>query len=273
MNMNLSELRKLPHLSSSSIGDYIDCGLLYKFGRIDRIPRTFSSDNLEYGSCIHRVLDNYYQSKMINSPLSQEEVLSLFEKYWTQAIGGKLEVKFAKGKDFETYLNDGRSLLTTYLNELPEDNFKILAIEEPFAFTIEGMDIPIIGQMDLVLEDDSGTIIIVDWKTAGKAYSRDDVDKNFQLTLYQMAARANGFSDREILLRFDCLIKTKTPKFEQYYTTRTDEDILRAKKKILKVAEGISKSVFVPNDSGNWRCKFCNYSEHCNNWFLDKEVA
>jgi len=208
---------------------------------------------------------------MINNPLSQEKVIALFSKYWTEAVGGKLEVKFAKGKDFESYLNDGRSLLTTYLNELPEDNFKILAIEEPFSFTIEGMDIPIIGQMDLVLEDDSGTIIIVDWKTAGKAYSRDDVDKNFQLSLYQMAARANGFADREILLRFDCLIKTKTPKFEQYYTTRTDEDILRAKKKILKVAEGISKSVFVPNDN-HWKCKNCNYSEHCNNWFLDKEA-
>ena len=269
--MNLSEMRKSNHLSLSSINDYIDCGMLYKFGRIDRIPRTFSSDSLEYGSCIHRVLDNYYQSKMINSPLSQEKVLSLFSKYWTDAVGGKLEVKFAKGKDFETYLNDGRLLLTTYLNELPVDNFKVLAIEEPFSFKIEGLDIPIIGQMDLILSDESGTIIIVDWKTAGKAYSRDDVDKNFQLTLYQMQARANGFADREILLRFDCLIKTKTPKFEQYYTTRTDEDILRAKKKILKVAEGINLGVFVPNDN-HWKCKNCNYSEHCNNWFLDKEA-
>ncbi|GAG84230.1 unnamed protein product, partial [marine sediment metagenome] len=195
--MNLSEMRRNPHLSSSSIGDYIDCGMLYKFGRIDRIPRTFSSDSLQYGSCIHRVLDNYYQGKMINGPLSQEEVLSLFEKYWTEAVGGKLEVKFAKGKDFETYLTDGRKLLTTYLDELPEDNFKILAIEEPFSFTIENLDLPIIGQTDLILEDPSGTIIIVDWKTAGKSYSRDEIDKNQQLTLYQMAARANGFADRE----------------------------------------------------------------------------
>jgi len=270
--MNLSELRKLPHLSSSSIGDYIDCGLLYKFGRIDRIPRTFSSDSLEFGSCIHRVLDNFYQGKMINSPLSQKKVLSLFEKYWTQAVGGKLEVKFAKGKDFETYLIDGRELLTTYFEELPEDDFKVLAIEEPFAFTIDGMDMPIIGQMDLVLEDSSGTIIIVDWKTASKSYSRDEIDKSFQLTLYQLAALSNGYADREILLRFDCLIKTKTKKFEQYYTTRSEEDMLRAKKKILKVADGISKKVFVPND-GHWKCKNCNYSEHCNNWFLEKEVA
>jgi len=111
----------------------------------------------------------------------------------------------------------------------------VLAIEEPFAFTIDGMDMPIIGQMDLVLEDDSGTIIIVDWKTASKSYSRDEIDKKtFNLHCINLAARFNGYADREILLRFDCLIKTKTKKFEQYYTTRSEEDMLRAKRKFLR---------------------------------------
>jgi len=31
-----------------------------------------------------------------------------------------------------------------------------------------------------------------------------------QLTVYQMSAKANGFKDRDILLKFDCLIKTKS---------------------------------------------------------------
>jgi hypothetical protein len=58
--------------------------------------------------------------------------------------------------------------------------------------------------------------------------------------------------------------------FEQYYTTRSDEDIMRAKKKIMQVADGISKNVFIPND-GHWKCKGCSFAEHCRNWF--KEVA
>ncbi len=36
--MVLYELRQKPHLSASSIGDYIDCGMLYKFGRVDCLP-------------------------------------------------------------------------------------------------------------------------------------------------------------------------------------------------------------------------------------------
>jgi putative RecB family exonuclease len=154
-------------------------------------------------------------------------------------------------------------LLTTYYDKLPDDNFKILAIEEPFSFNIDGLEVPIIGITDLVEEDEAGTIIITDWKTSGKSYSRDDVEKNFQLTLYNMGMKANGYKDREILLRFDCLIKTKTPKFEQYYTTRTESDERRAAKKILQVWDGIKKEVFIPND-GHWKCGGCAFKVQCN---------
>ena len=51
--MDLKELRKAEHLSASAIGDYIDCSLLYKFGRIDRIQAEFKADALEFGSAIH----------------------------------------------------------------------------------------------------------------------------------------------------------------------------------------------------------------------------
>jgi putative RecB family exonuclease len=266
--MDLSELRGKPHLSSSSINDYIDCGLLYKFGRIDRVPREHLSDSLIYGTCIHRVLADVYQGKMLNSPIEPKEILELFSHYWMEAVDDNEEIKYAEGKDFKSYLIEGADLLTTYFNKVPEDNYTVLGIEEAFSFTIDGLSIPIIGSMDLVEEDDSGTIIITDHKTAARAYGNDEIDKNFQLTLYQMAAQANGFADREILLRFDCLIKTKTPKFEQYYTTRSDEDIQRAKKKIMQVADGISKGVFVPND-GHWKCKGCAFAEHCRNWFKE----
>ena len=42
--MVLSELRQQPHLSASSIGEYVECSLQYRFGRIDRLPIEFKSD-------------------------------------------------------------------------------------------------------------------------------------------------------------------------------------------------------------------------------------
>jgi putative RecB family exonuclease len=268
--MDISELRKGPHLSASSINDYIDCGLLYRFGRIDKLPPEHGSSDLEFGSVIHKVLEEHYRMKMEGQLLSTKELQRIFEEYWRDAAEGKEDIRYSEGKDFKTLLLEGKELLTVYRNKVPEDDFKIIGIEEPFSFRVEGCPVPILGYIDLLEMDFSETVVITDWKTSGRAYSNDEVDRNFQLTLYQMAAKANGYSDREILLKFDCLIKTKTPKFEQYYSSRTEQDEIRAVKKILEVWNGITKGVFIPNDgSSNWRCKNCAYKKACDDWFQE----
>ena len=267
--MDISELRKEPHLSSSSINDYIDCGLLYKLGRIDKLPPEFGSSDLEFGSAIHKVLEAYYRHKMEETNLSVKDLHKIFEKAWKEITENKRDIRYSEGKDFGTLLLEGKELLTVCYNKIQNNHqFKVIAVEEPFSFNLEGCPVPIIGAIDLIEEDESDTLIITDWKTSGRAYGNDEVDRNFQLTLYQMAAKANGYSDREILLKFDCLIKTKTPKFEPYYTTRSEIDEIRAAKKIIEVWNGISKGVFIPNDgSSNWKCKGCAYKKACDEWF------
>jgi len=266
--MEISELRKSPHLSASSIGDYIDCGLLYKLGRIDKLPMEFRSDALEFGSVIHKVLEEHYRMKMEGNILSAKQLHEIFEKCWREAAEGKDDIRYSEGKDFETLLLEGKELLTVYHNKMPDDQFRIIGIEEPFQFYVKGCPVPIIGAIDLIEEDDSGTLIITDWKTSGRAYSLEEINKNFQISLYKLGVKESGYSDREILLKFDCLIKSKSPKFEQYYSSRTEADEIRAVKKILEVWNGISKGVFIPNDgSSNWKCKGCAYKKACDDWF------
>jgi len=266
--MELAELRKGEHLSASSVNDYVECGLLYKFGRIDKVPWESKSDALELGTAIHRVLGEFYQHKLIGNRPSIKEIHKIFEHHWRDIAEGREDIKYSKDNNFESVLLQGKELLSVWHEKLPDDNFQILGIEDAFRFYIPDIPIPLIGAMDLTEEDDSGTIIITDFKTSGKAYSVDEVDKNMQLTLYQMAAKANGYSDREILLRFDCLIKTKTPKFEQYWTTRSEIDEKRVRRKIAQAWDGISKEVFIPND-GSWKCKNCSYKKVCDEWFLE----
>jgi putative RecB family exonuclease len=264
--MKLSELRNTPHLSSSSVNDYIECGLLYKFGRVDRLPMEFKSDALEFGSAVHLTLAEFYQFKMVGDTLPLKAVHDCFETNWRLLAEGKDDIRYAEGKDFETLLREGKELLSVWYGKLPEDDFKILAIEEAFTFRLPGLPVPIIGATDLVEEDPSGAIIITDFKTSGRAYGVDEVDKNPQMTIYQMAFKKNGYRDREILLKFDALIKTKTPKFEAYWTTRTEEDERRMVRRIKEVWKGINKEVFVPNDT-SWKCKGCHYQNACKEWF------
>ena len=268
--MELQELRKTEHLSASSINDYIDCGLLYKFGRIDKIQADFKSDALEFGSAVHLALADFHMEKMRGKFPSVKELHQSFEMHWRKLTDGRDDIKYAEGNNPEIMLLQGQELLTAYYNKSSWREYECIGIEEPFSFMIEGCPLPIIGSIDLMEKDKAGTIIINDFKTSSKAYSNADVDKNFQLTLYQMAARAIGYGDADILLRFDCLIKTKQPKFDSYYTTRGVTDEIRARRKIIEVARGISQGIFIPNDSPqNWKCKGCSFKKNCDAWFLE----
>ena len=84
--MVLSELRQMPHLSASSIGDYVECSLLYKLGRIDRLPMEFKSDALEFGSVIHLVLGKYYEAKMIGDRMSLKDVHESLKNIGTELL-------------------------------------------------------------------------------------------------------------------------------------------------------------------------------------------
>jgi putative RecB family exonuclease len=264
--MELYQLRQQPHLSASSIGDYIDCGMLYKFGRVDRLPREFVADAMQFGTVIHKVLAEFYQAKMIGDRMMLKDIHESFKTHWHETAEGRDNIQYAKGKDFETLLMNGIDLLTAWYCKLSDENYRVLAIEEAFSFNLPNIPISIIGATDLIEEDDAGTIIITDFKTASKAYSIAEVDNNMQMTVYQLAAKANGFADREILLRFDCLIKTLKPKAESYYTTRSEVDEKRLIKKIHQVWDGISKGVFIPNDT-SWKHKNCSYRKVCDQWF------
>jgi putative RecB family exonuclease len=266
--MELSELRQQEHLSASSISTYIDCSLQYYFSRVKRLPMEFVSDALSFGTVIHLVLAEFYRSKMTGDRLSLKDIHELYRQHWKQEAKDRSEIKYAEGKDFQSYIIEGVDLLSAWFNKLPDDSFEVIGVEEAFTFKIPELSVPIIGAMDLLEQDDSGTVIITDFKTSSRAYSADEIDQNVQMTLYQLASRANGFADHEILLKLDCLIKTKTPKCESYWTTRSKLEEKRLIKKIQKVWEGISRGVFIPNDT-SWKCKGCSHKKACDAWFLN----
>ena len=137
--MNLHDLRQQPHLSASSIGDYLDCGMLYKFGRVDRLPREHVADALEFGSVIHAVLAEYYQAKMTGDRMLLKDIHGLFKDLWHQTAYDREDIQYANGKDFDTLMMNGIDLLTAWYHKLPDDDFKVLGIEEAFSFTLPGV--------------------------------------------------------------------------------------------------------------------------------------
>ena len=68
--MNISDLRSKPHISVSAVNSYVNCGLQYKFRRIDRLPPESISDNLVFGSAVHKSLADFNQEKMTGNKLA-----------------------------------------------------------------------------------------------------------------------------------------------------------------------------------------------------------
>src|SRR5208337_1421430 len=147
--MDLGELRRKPHLSASAINDYMDCGLLYKLGRVLKLQPEIRPDALEFGSIIHRVLAEFYKHKLEGEIVPLFDLQILFEHWWKRATENGPEITYKDGKNAEILLQDGKNLLFAYYHKLPRDDFQVLAIEEPFQFTLPNFPIPIIGVLDL----------------------------------------------------------------------------------------------------------------------------
>ena len=128
--MELSELRKAPHLSASSVSDYLDCSLLYKFGRVDKIKPESTPDAMEFGSAIHLVMADINQQKMVGINLSMKEIQDSFEKHWTKLAKDRKNIKYSEGKSFEILLLEGKELLSTYYHKRPNDGFNVIGVEE-----------------------------------------------------------------------------------------------------------------------------------------------
>ena len=265
--MVLSELRKIPHLSASAIGEYVECSLLYRFGRIDKLPFEFRSDNLEFGTVIHRVLGEFYQARMTGDRMPLNDVHPLFEENWRAVAELNDEIRYSNGKDFQTLLMNGIDLLTAWYHKLPDDNFRVISVEEAFSFNIKDLPFPnyrgnrshrrgrIRDHHHNRLEDIRQGIR---HRRGGQKPATD---------LLSNGCKEKWIQSQGNRLRFDTLIKTKKPKFEQYYTVRSEIDEKRLVRKIKKVWEGISRGVFIPNDT-SWKCPNCQYRQHCDEWFL-----
>ena len=263
------EFRKGPHLSSSSIESYMECSLSYRFSRIDKLKPEFKSDNMEFGICVHQTLADFHMERMMGTILQLDRLQEKFADHWTERAFDNTEIKYSDENSFDSLMELGKSLLSVYHDNFHEENTTVLAIEEPFIFTIDNLPIPIVGVMDLIEQDEKDNIIITDFKTPAKSYTEKEVNKNPQLLLYQMATRFSGYADRNIILKLDCLIKTKTPKFKRYYTARDRRDEIKAERKIQEVWKGITKGVFIPNDT-SWKCNECFYKTACNDWYREE---
>lgn len=91
-----------------------------------------------------------------------------------------------------------------------------IGCEYGFKVAIPGADVPMIGYMDLVIEEDEDTIHVIDYKTGVHTQNYEECCKDIQVKMYSLASRrvfiddceGRGFKYKNVILTFDYFTKS-----------------------------------------------------------------
>ena len=267
----LRDFRAELHISHSQIFAYLNCSLKYYFAYVEgRLPER-RPEALLLGSAIHAGIARYYWGLgKYGHPEPLSLLQDLVEDHLIWDIGdNEIPVAYKEGSDKENLLADGRRLVETFFRHV--EPMEVVTVEQPLSAPLydedgNGTDMKLIGIVDCIQRDKDGNLIIIDNKTANRAYSKDKIVQDLQMTVYSYLAAASKLvpAKSETLHRFDVLLKLKKPRMDSYYTTRSAADRKRLAKIINQVLLGIEAGVFFPNPS--WMCSDCQYAQACVKW-------
>lgn len=151
----------LNHISYSQIKSIEFCPINYHFQYVQKLEMVPTPAYFVKGKVFHEVLANNY-ARLRETPDLED-----------------VDVQFdGSGFNSEHYQHI-ENAISLHLNNL-WNGFEILGIEDSFALNISNNIPPVVGVIDLLLRDASGTIYIIDHKT-GHYFNEQDA---FQMAVY-----------------------------------------------------------------------------------------
>jgi putative RecB family exonuclease len=231
-------------LSYTQISQYRTCPLSYKLQYIDGL-RPKDKWYFSFGSTLHLCTEYFFKVK-VPPPPSLEALLSFYETKW-------ISQGYESAEEEAKYRAYGREILTGFW-QIHHPDFRMpLAVEHMFYVDIEGVKLR--GYIDRVDKLDSGGLAIVDYKTNQNLFTVDDLEKDLQLTLYQLAVQEIWQLPVERLTLYH--LRSNTP---CSCGPRAASQLDAARQMVLTVAESIAREEFPAVE--NQYCP-CDFAEHC----------
>ncbi len=179
-------------------------------------------------------------------PPTLEELLQFYELNWRPE-------GYESPDEEANYKAYGREILTRFW-EIHSRDFKMpLAVEKLFYIDIG--DIKLRGYIDRVDKLESGALAIVDYKTNKELFTMDHLEKDLQLTLYQLAAEQLWQLPVARLTLYHMRSNTAIS-----CASRGQGQLDDAKQLVLDVADKINRQIFPATE--NDYCP-CDFPEHC----------
>ena len=249
------------YISVSQLNLYRACSLKYKFTYIDKLPKPFKSSALAFGAAVHSAIEWLHKERMKGKEVSLEALHKIFSIDWySQKVDTVIHYK--KGETELELLDKAKGLLTLYYDEGPRE---VSGSEVPFKVPLvdlstgEVLDIPLMGYMDLVENEETITEI----KTTATVLDIENLDVQFQLLAYHYAFETL-FKKKPKSLKIINLVKNKKPRMEIRETKHLKRDHRWFFHTVKEVIRGIRQGLFFPNPS--FRGRGCEFQEQCVGW-------
>jgi len=261
MNETLSELRKKPHWSFSSLNGFLNiCSLQWAFKYIYNIEQELTPVSLLFGSAFHKTASWIATLRQQSIYETSEEAQEVFSEAWKIECKASPNVEIT-AEEFNQLNTTGRKMIDCLSRKWMEDN--ILAVGKAFSVPIEGSSKNLIGEIDLIVKSETGNSILVDWKTSASKWPEGKADKDLQATCFCYAHKK--LTESDCLFRYDVVTKAKEPSYTQHYTYRTEDDFKRLSQLIRIAEKAIKAEVFMPNET-SFYCSSCAYNSACKSW-------
>ena len=180
--------RPLRQLSPSSMRTYERCPYMYHLRYTERIQVPNTAAQL-LGRAVHAVIEIYYKQKREGKTLDTEAAFDALD----DALDATLHELDEEGRlEVDEMRELGYDLVEYYVEEVAP-HIRPHLIEERFRFSVPGVDVPIVGYVDLV--DQDGTVI--DHKTASSPFPEDYLAQDVQLLTYSLGYNALRMGARQ----------------------------------------------------------------------------
>ncbi|MDR2944762.1 MAG: PD-(D/E)XK nuclease family protein [Methanosarcinales archaeon] len=251
--------------SHSRLSAFEKCPLSYKYKYLDKIKPEVPFIGIEayMGSAIHGSLEDLYkkQKRFPDEKVPLAQLLDKYETIWKEKRPPDIKI-IKEGTTEEDYFIQGKLILTEYYQtHQPFSREETLSVEERIDINIEGFKV--MGFIDrLALNKENGNLEIFDYKTSGTLPDAAFLQKDRQLSIYQMGVRKKypQYADRNVEVIYDYLKFNKEFRFQ-----KMEDEISAVKKDIVDLIQTIElaswENDFKPRVGK--LCRWCEFSEIC----------
>ncbi|MGH7310257.1 MAG: RecB family exonuclease, partial [Candidatus Rokuibacteriota bacterium] len=260
----------MPLYSHNRLSVYETCARQYRFQYLDRLeaPDEAEAIQLFLGSRVHETLEALHRELVRGRLLSLDELISTFRHHWERQWPKR--VRFPNPNDApETYRTAGERHLSDYYRRYhPFDRERTVAVERRLDFPLdpEGR-VRVQGVLDRLSITPDGVWEIRDYKTSAFLPTRQQLDQDRQLALYQIGVQHAWPEAQRVQLVWHYLAHDLELRSE-----RTPEQLDAVRRDVLDLVSQIEADEEFPTSVGQ-HCDWCSYKPVCPAWRHVVETA